>query len=592
MKKRTGFRAKLWRAVSRADRKLFGSSSQRGALSWAMIIAFLVALLLAFGGAIVEGFKWIFQNVLIPGINFAPLMVHIPGIAKQPFFNETVRASPLVPADLPSVFAVSNAMGEIYGSFQLIALVGFIVALIIIGITYVSEQFSFVSRGTAFQLLSESGLVLILLFLFPLIFNGAAAILNGLNQEVILKVPGKTAGEVIKKVADASATFGVTGFTHWIPGVNLVDMIFMIMQATATFAALFSLFVTGVMRLVFIGILAGAFPLILIFRLIPPLRGIAVQLQGALVGLLVGTILIAIMFRVSYGIIDKGELNQIMTWVIGVGSLLTASFLMFAFASGFGGIGKMIQRGITGPTAGVMGGTIAMAGGLATGGLLGAAPAIGSTVIGGIGTSGMKGALSEIGRSALSGAVAGAKAGSPIGAVFAAPVRARETALGVEAKRLVESTQHLEGTPPYGTFLEDFSSPRHLNARAEIRRSALHEDQERKAGEIIARELNEGRFSDDLIQRMYTEAKFHPKNKWQFNHHLNVVKRSELKRPQLESALKAAYANLKSDPAVGEAEADLWLRSIYNRATGRPAFNRLGEGMVFGSPIEGIEGGG
>ncbi|MBC7219136.1 MAG: hypothetical protein H5T49_03260 [Hadesarchaea archaeon] len=583
-------RARVGSFFACLEGKIFGKRAQLGlfGLDAGLTIAFIIAIMTGAAIALTKGLPAIFKAIA-DGLDFAPLLIHIPGIAGQPFFNETM-SSALLPAGPVGIFSVSTVMGELFGKFQLIALAGFIVAVIIMGITYASEQFNLVSKGTAFQLLTESGFVLILLFIFPIIFNGAAVVVNGLNQQVILRAAGKTPTDIIKEVAYASTVFGMSDWTPFFPFVNIGDAIMAIIMSTATFAAMFSVFVTGVMRLILLAVVAGAFPLILILRLIPPLRGIASNLQGTLIGLIVASILISIVFRVSWGVVSGGGLGTIMMWAVGCGTLITASFLTFSLTTGFGGLGKMIFGGMVGPASAIAGGAIAAGGGLAIGAGLGTAGA-GATALRGVGEFGLRAATSEVLRGTVSGAAVGARAG-PVGAIFAAPGAGKEAALTAQSKHFLEGVERMEGTPPFGTFLEDFASPEHRNALSNVERSDLHWAQEKTAGEVIARELNEGRLNEDMLQKMYVEAKFHPKSKSKFNHYLNVVKRSGIGRQQLENALKAAYADIKSDPTYGEDHANLWLRSLHNRALGRNAFDRLGQGMVLGSQVVGIEGGG
>ena len=575
---------------ARLDRKLFGKRAGLGVfgLDAGLTIAFIIMVMTGVALALTKGLPIIFQTIA-NGLDFAPLLIHIPGIAGQPFFSETM-SSALLPSGPVGIFSVSTVMGELYGKLQVIALAGFIVAMIIMGITYASEQFNLVSKGTAFQLLTESGFILILLFLFPIIFNGAAVVVNGLNQQVILRAAGKTPTDMIREVAYASTVFGMSDWTPFFPIVNIGDAIMAIIMAMATFAAMFSVFVTGVMRLILLAVVAGAFPLILIFRLIPPLRGISSNLQGSLIGLIVASILISLVFRVSWGVISGGGLGVIMMWAVGCGTLITASFLTFSLTTGFGGLGKMIFGGMVGPASGIAGGAIAAGGGLAIGAGLGAGTA-GVTALRGIGEFGTRAAVAEVGRGVLSAAAVGARAG-PVGALITAPGAAKEAALTAQAKHFLEDVQQMEGTPPFGTFLEDFASPAHRNALSWVERSDLHWAQEKTAGSVIAQELNEGRLTEDMLRRMYVEAKYHPESRSKFNHFVKVVERSGITRPQLENALKAAYANIKSDPMYGEDHANLWLRSLHNRALGKEPFAKLGHGEVFGTPVVGIEGGG
>jgi hypothetical protein len=578
------------RSRSPAGRRA-GRLGERGLFDAPVLILFYISLLMAISTALLVGTPYIFRYIF-GGLHLDVLLVHVPGMAGHPLYEHTLTTGLIPAGGLPIVEGVSETMGSLYGVFLTIALVAFIAALIFVGITYASEQFGLVSRGTAFQLLSESGLILILLFIFPFIYNGAAAVLNGLNEQVILHAVqnGRTvgAGEMIGKVAEASTTFGVTSgvlrVTQAIPGVNFVDLIAFLIQATATFSAMFSVLVVGVMRLLLFGVVAGAFPLFLVLRLIPPLRSIASSISGSIVGLLAGSMVVSILIRVAWGVLSKG-LGSVETWAIGCGTLIASSMLLLSFTTAFGGLARAIQKGMVGPASAVMGGIIAAGGGAAAGAGLGGFMGLREGLHGLSTGIGLGGAAAGVGRAALAGGFAGAR-GGPLGALFAAPGAGKGAALAAQAKRV--DLESIGGSTPFEKLMEYPGSKGFLNAFTDVSRSSLRMDQEARAGELIAEELNGNRMSKDTLERMLAVAAFDPQSKGQLRHALEVVKSKNYSQAELQNAFKDAYARWKSDPSLGESGANLILRSLHNRALGKAPFARLGEGAV----LESIEGGG
>jgi hypothetical protein len=278
-----------------------------------------------------------------------------------------------------------------------------------------------------------------------------------------------------------------------------------------------------------------------------------------------------------------------MKWVIGVGTLIGSSFLMFAFASGLGGFARMTQAGITGPVSGIMGGTIAAAGGIATAAIPGVAAA-GGMAIRGLGTTGLGGGVETVGRGALASMRAGAQAG-PVGGLVAGPLAGRGAAEEVRAKYLREEMGGLEGTPPRLSFLNSFGSPKFSEDLARLG-DAGHANQEIRPGETIIEEMGGGRLN-------HTDMPFKM---------LSVVsgrKVGDLKRvmraEDATKAFNAAVAEMKGDPNLARkmspglirtlekrniptdsnSLAALWARHVYQRARGERGFAPHGKGVPF-----------
>jgi hypothetical protein len=108
-------RAGVGSPFARLDRKLFGKRAGLGVfgLDAGLTIAFIIMVMTGVALALTKGLPIIFQTIA-NGLDFAPLLIHIPGIAGQPFFSETM-SSALLPSGPVGIFSVSTVMGELYG---------------------------------------------------------------------------------------------------------------------------------------------------------------------------------------------------------------------------------------------------------------------------------------------------------------------------------------------------------------------------------------------------------------------------------------------------------------------------------------------
>jgi hypothetical protein len=557
-------RAGIFRPGGRSHRGLFGRRSESGffGVDAAIMIAFIVILISMLIVAIPGIITW-FVSAFAQSLEFPVLLVHVPGIAGQPLYDATV-VSEIGSLNSGITGAASSTMEVLYPKMQLVAFVAFIIAAIVVGITYVSEQFNLVSKGTAFQLLSESGLILVLLFIFPIIYNAAAAAVNGLNQCWILPVPAsenaasQTASQVINTVAGSSAPNVEIGWANFgaalLPGVNVLNVgpvLLAIVEAVGSLGVIFMAFLTGVGRLLLTAVLVSIFPLFLVFRLIPPLRRIATETQGALIGLMVGTIVVSLIMRVTYGILVGPGIPKIMLWALGCGALALAAVMMYQFTQTFRGAGRALSTA-GGAMGAVAGGAVTMGAGVAAAAGL-AAPFTGATAAGIPGSLSSK--LAMMGRGTLAAGQAGM--GGPVSAVIKGPLAGREAVYGEAGKQLLKEVGDTKSM-----FIKDFNTNKeHLNARSALKNTPNFEAMSEEFGHSRLEEIRDNRATLEELQRATAEASGRP---------VKVVKEAKLTREELRSGILAAHSEIASNK--GSKEADLWLESLFNRASGREPF--------------------
>jgi len=377
--------------LKREEKGLFGIGF--GILFW--IIMMVIA------GVIVAAIPTIVQAI---ASNMEPqvLAAHVPYMVGDDPMME--RGDPV--AMRAGFLGMNQAMGDLYGQLRFIAMVVFVVVFIFIGVTYLLEQFKLVGEGTAHRMISESILFAILLFVFPLIFNLSARVVNSINESTILTSGGTDATTMAKDVAGM-----VADFPAWGPG-GIGKVISIFVFGTFALTSVFTFVVAGVLRLFGTAAFAAAFPLVLVFYIFPLTRRVGEMCVSTLIGLMVATVFISIFFRMAWQAFPPGSESTLTKWIVGVGVLSAGAMLPTAFAPALGRTFSTTAHGVSSATGAAFGGTIAAAGGLAGGMVSGGA--------GGLkGMAGMQlGAGQQakvVGYSAFTGGLKGMATKSPFG---------------------------------------------------------------------------------------------------------------------------------------------------------------------------------
>lgn len=369
-------------SFSSRERGIFGLSGMITAIVLIAIFAIVLILL----GSLDDIVRW-----LAGEMNIARLLIHIPPLAGYP-------GGPAEGATVGNgVLVASDVAGRLYGLFQTIGSALMVVAFVVIGMSFVFEQFNVLQQGQAQQLLSESVLVLILLFIFPWLFNAGAVALNSIDKDMVMNVEegqligaGNTQGGIHGPVPDSDTGYqamvgDVAAAAGEVPsGFQLTTMpslplgeipdpsaiIVALATASVSFMALFTAFAVGAFKLMATAALAAAFPLILVLRLIPPLRQLSQQLTNAVIGIMMASLVGAIFFRTGWEILQLGGFSHHsgMVWVMGVGTLFAAAGAMTITTRTLYGVTRMLAGGVGRGAAATVGGMVAAAGGAATAG--------------------------------------------------------------------------------------------------------------------------------------------------------------------------------------------------------------------------------
>lgn len=417
--------------ILKGERSRFLLRDERGFLGLGGILTALVIVAI-FGMVLgmLGVFEWLIKEIGAQ-VGIGKLLIHVPQLTMS--------------GEGPGGFLQAGTVaGNLYGTFRLVAFAVITVGFVVIGLSYALEQFNVMRPGTAESLLSESVLIIILIFIFPWFYNAGAVALNGLNEGVVMHADhpireeaGPETGyeemavDVVEQAGDVPALLGEveTG----LPIIGSISdpskAITVLVCGTVSFMALFIAIATGVFRLLATAALAAAFPLILALRLLPPIRDVSRRLTSGLIGVMLSTVVIAIFFRVAWGILATLSPGSFANWVFGAASLLVAAGAFTITAPTLSGMAGSISGTIGRGTAGSVAGMTAALGT----GSLGMMAGAGRGIAGVAGAGGMslwgRGGAKAVGSSALRGLAAGAPSKGVMGSVGAGAAAGRTGAL-------------------------------------------------------------------------------------------------------------------------------------------------------------------
>lgn len=312
----------------------------------------LVAVLAVILGFIVAEFPQI-VSFIAGNLRADVLLVHVPvlGGGIDPTTDTSGTGDQLFDA-------AERTGGKVYGALRNVSFVLIAVAMMIIGVSLMLEQFHLLPEGTALQLIHESVFILILLFVFPTLYNLCASGVNALNEKVILHPVdgGNMVSYVVSEIGHfpdmGLSIFGKFIWTYVLFGFAMLT--------------LFSVVLMGVIRYFLTLVLAAAFPLILAFRLTPFTRRAGEVLSSTLVGLLLATIVAAVLLRVAGDTLHAVGGSSFLRWALAAGAVSATALISTMLAGSIGGIvsgvGRELAGAVAAPIAGVAGGTIAAMG--------------------------------------------------------------------------------------------------------------------------------------------------------------------------------------------------------------------------------------
>jgi hypothetical protein len=416
-------------------KKFSGKFKRRAAfgIDAAIMIGFILAMMIALATVGPQILQW-FAGELMGGSNGAyALLIELPTW-------DPLQQTPTPPTQGASPAQwVGYAACSMYGLLQKVALGLLSVVLIIAAMCYLLETFRVMNEGTAVNIIMNSAFSLIMIFAIPYIYNGVAAAINAftgwsdVNNGSGLIISG---GHEIDTLINAMGGGVLTG--GWDLAVRFFGsvVIFIICTSLIMLAVMM-----GAVRLLLIGCLAAALPLLIMLRLIPPVKHLADSLIETVIGIMFASVIAAILIHFGYILVAQTSIGGITKLVIALATFAGAAYMSTMFAGRLGGLfvtmGGMASQASSMAT-GLMLGVSAMGASGVTGLAAGAAGARGAPLAQRI-TAALKGAgagLAQGGIAVLPGALTGRGPGRVLQAGVGALPAAKEAGIsaGMQAR--------------------------------------------------------------------------------------------------------------------------------------------------------------
>jgi hypothetical protein len=375
-------------------KKFSGKFKRRAAfgVDAAIMIGFILGMMIALATFGPQILQW-FTNALMGGSNGAyALLIELPTW-------DPSRQTPTPPPEGASPAKwVGYAAHSMYNILQPVALGLLSVVLIIAAMCYLLETFRVMNEGTAMNIIVNSAFSLIMIFAIPYIYNGVAAAINAFTGWRDVGGTGLiiSGGHEIDTLINAMGGGVLTGWDVAVRFFGSV-VIFIICTSLIMLAVMM-----GAVRLLLIGCLAAALPLLIMLRLIPPVKHLADSLIETVIGIMFASVIAAILIHFGYILVAQTSIGGITKLVIALATFAGTAYMSTMFAGRLGGLFV------------TMGGMASQASSMATGLMLGGAAWAASGVTGLVaGAAGARGApLAQRATAALKGAGAGLAQGA------------------------------------------------------------------------------------------------------------------------------------------------------------------------------------
>lgn len=256
--------------------------------------------------------------------------------------------------DLPS-------MATVYETVKFISLILFVLVLFVAGISFGLESWGLMSEGTAMNMLRSSLFNLIMIFLILPLYDSVAGLLNYSSAFIINPSnPGDTSiinvllqKMITPNLSDASGIASI----FVIPVVLILIVIVLILIP-----------ILGIIRIFFTAAFITFFPILLLIRLIPFLRGFADKFINQSVGLILSGLLAAIFLKFGIDFVQNpGEFPVGGIWLASFATLIAAALMPVVLAPM---VGTVFQTAAQAGMVATAGGAI-VAGGAISGGVAG-----------------------------------------------------------------------------------------------------------------------------------------------------------------------------------------------------------------------------
>jgi hypothetical protein len=371
-------------------KKFSGKFKRRAAfgIDAAIMIGFILAMMIALATFGPQILQW-FAGELMGGSNGAYAL-----LIELPTWDPT-QQTPTPPSSGASPAQwVGYAAHSMYNILQPVALGLLSVVLIIAAMCYLLETFRIMNEGTAMNIIMNSAFSLIIIFAIPYIYNGVAVAINAFTGWSDVGGTGLiiSGGHEIDTLVVAMGGGVLTDL--WGVAVRFFGSVIIFIVCTSLIMLAVMM---GAVRLLLIGCLAAALPLLIMLRLIPPVKHLADSLIETVIGIMFASVIAAILIHFGYILVAQTSIGGITKLVIALATFAGTAYMSTMFAGRLGGLFV------------TMGGMASQASSMATGLMLGGA-AMGASGVTGLaaGAAGARGApLAQRVTAALKGAGAG-----------------------------------------------------------------------------------------------------------------------------------------------------------------------------------------
>ena len=284
---------------------------------------------------------------------------------------------------------IGPAAIDVFLLIRNISMMFFAIVLIVAAICYVTESLKVMREGTALSILTGSIFALIFMFLALPIYNTVAAVFNELTD------PKK--GLILSDgMLTSIAKNAVVSDVKWLNLEEALAQLFgSVFFLIITAIALVLVSVLGIMRLFMIGALVAMLPLWIVLRAIPVTRQVGESMIEQLMGLVLASLVSAIILRFGYEVVAMGCFTGLTATVASIATLITAALMPTVLAPRLGGLmmtGALISSQAA-STAAQITASAALGGLTGAGGAL--APVAG-TALRGLRTGGLSGAAAAL----------------------------------------------------------------------------------------------------------------------------------------------------------------------------------------------------
>jgi hypothetical protein len=287
------------------------------------------------------------------------LLIEIP----RPFWDESVYGiSPLTNSSYN--FMIGTSMTYLYAGSRIVAFFLLVFLIIIAAFSFLLQNFKLINEGTAFRILTGTITSIILIYLFPLIYDAIAAIINYITFPSSNGIIPPNGIETILSYA-ASIKWSSENDISSILAAGIMN-IFLFIYVLITYI---SIIIMGILRIFLIGIAYALIPILIVIRLIPYVDRIADLFIQVLIGGILASLIVAFFFTFGYNIITNASISGLMKTLISLGILLISSLIMTILIPHLGSLVISISSTITGATTGAIMSGIGIITGSTTAGL-------------------------------------------------------------------------------------------------------------------------------------------------------------------------------------------------------------------------------